>query len=250
MILYFSGTGNSAYVAEKIGRQAEDETVNLFEKIRSHDFSEIHSDKPWVVVSPTYAWRLPRIVQEWLMKTKLTGCRNIYFVLTCGGNIGNAGVYAKKLCVSKGMQFYGCIPVVMPENYIALFTAPAEEETLAIIRRADEAIEKAALLIKTKEIYTQSDITWKDRMNSGIVNDLFYPVFVHAKKFYVTEACVSCGKCEKLCPLENIRLENGRPVWGKSCTHCMACICKCPKEAIEYGGHTKGLVRYSCPETD
>lgn len=102
MILYFSGTGNSAYVAEKIGRQAEDETVNLFEKIRSHDFSEIHSDKPWVVVSPTYAWRLPRIVQEWLMKTKLTGCRNIYFVLTCGGNIGNAGVYAKKtVCIKR-----------------------------------------------------------------------------------------------------------------------------------------------------
>ena len=36
------------------------------------------------------------------------------------------------------------------------------------------------------------------------------------------------------CPLNNIRLENGKPVWGKHCTHCMACICDCPKEAIEY----------------
>ena len=40
-------------------------------------------------------------------------------------------------------------------------------------------------------------------------------------------------------PLNNIRLENGKPVWGKHCTHCMACICDCPKEAIEYGKRAK-----------
>ena len=52
-----------------------------------------------------------------------------------------------------------------------------------------------------------------------------------------TDACIGCGKCVELCPLNNIRLENGKPVWGKHCTHCMACICYCPKEAIEYGNH-------------
>ena len=45
-------------------------------------------------------------------------------------------------------------------------------------------------------------------------------------------------------PLNNIRLENGKPVWGKHCTHCMACICYCPKEAIEYGKKSKGKPRY------
>jgi epoxyqueuosine reductase QueG len=44
--------------------------------------------------------------------------------------------------------------------------------------------------------------------------------------------------------LNNIRLENGKPVWGKNCTHCMACICYCPKEAIEYGKKSKGKPRY------
>ena len=43
---------------------------------------------------------------------------------------------------------------------------------------------------------------------------------------------------------DNIHLENGRPVWGKNCTHCMACICDCPKEAIEYGKKSKGKPRY------
>lgn len=248
MILYFSGTGNSAYVAKKIGAQTGDETVNLFRRIRDRDDSDIHSDRPWVIVSPVYAWRLPRILQEWLSRTKLTGSREIYVVLTCGDSIGNAGTYASKLCEARGMEFRGCIPVVMPENYIALFSAPAKDEAMEMIRRADEAIEQASLLIRAGKTCTPSDITLTGRINSGIVNVLFYPLFVHAKKFYATEACISCGKCKELCPLENIRLDNGKPVWGKSCTHCMACICRCPEGAIEYGRHTSGKVRYVCPE--
>ena len=60
------------------------------------------------------------------------------------------------------------------------------------------------------------------------------------------DTCIGCGKCEKACPLNNIKLVDHRPVWGKRCTHCMACICRCPKEAIEYGKHSEGLPRYVC----
>ena len=52
MILYFSGTGNSEYVAKRIGREIQDEVLNLFEKIRSGDDSEIKSERPWVLVVP------------------------------------------------------------------------------------------------------------------------------------------------------------------------------------------------------
>ena len=43
MILYFSGTGNSEYAAKRIGRELDDEVVCLFEKIRSRDFTKMHS---------------------------------------------------------------------------------------------------------------------------------------------------------------------------------------------------------------
>ena len=56
--------------------------------------------------------------------------------------------------------------------------------------------------------------------------------------------CIGCGKCVELCSLNNIHLENCKPVWGKNCTHCMACICYCPKEAIEYGKKSRGKPRY------
>lgn len=248
MILYFSGTGNSKYVAERIGEELQDETFNLFEKIRSCDFSEMKSSKAWVIVSPTYAWRIPRILYDWLSKVRLRGNKSIYFVMTCGGDISNAGEYVKKLSLDKGMEYMGCIPVVMPENYIALFNTPTKKEAIEIINKGEKTIKQIVRTIKNNEIYNQPKITFKNKLNSGIVNSIFYPAFVHAKKFHVTDKCISCGICEKVCVLNNISMKNGEPVWGDNCTHCMACICRCPKEAIEYGKHSKNKIRYTCPE--
>ena len=247
MVLYFSGTGNSEYVAKRIGQGISEEVMNLFEKIQKDDVSEIRSDSPWVVVAPTYAWRIPRIVQNWLEKAALAGSREIYFVMTCGGNIGSAGKYLEKLCAAKKMRCLGCCGILMPENYIAMFSTPDQDEALKIIQQAEGAIDEAILKIKSGEPFPEVRATLTDRLSSGIVNDLFYPMCVRTKKFYVTDACISCGKCVKVCPLNNIRLDNGKPQWGKRCTHCMACICRCPKEAIEYGNHSKGRPRYICP---
>ena len=79
---------------------------------------------------------------------------------------------------------------------------------------------------------------------SGSVNKMFYSLFVKADAFNVDGKCIGCGKCEKICPLNNIKIQNGKPVWGKECTHCMACICHCPTEAIEYGKKSIGKPRY------
>ncbi|MCI9568306.1 MAG: flavodoxin [Lachnospiraceae bacterium] len=246
MILYFSGTGNSEYVAKRISKETGDKCINLFEKIRNHNVSEIHSERPWIIVAPTYAWRIPHIVQNWIQDTPFTGDQNMYFILTCGGNIGNAGKYLAKLCKSKDMNYCGCMGIVMPENYIALFSAPTQEQAMQVIDQAEPVIDRAIGYIKNGSIFPQTDISFKDNMNSGIVNNIFYPVFVHARKFYVTGGCIACGKCVNVCPLSNIHMENKKPVWKDHCTHCMACICHCPKEAIEYGKHTKGSMRYTC----
>lgn len=246
MILYFSGTGNSEYVAKRIGKEAGDEVMNLFDKIRNRDFSEMHAPRPWVFVVPTYAWRIPHIVQKWIENTSFTGNHDVYFIMTCGGSIGNAGKYLEKLCRKKNMNYRGCMGITMPENYIALFSTPTQEEALQIINQAEPVIDRAVAYIKNGDALPQIDISFKDSMNSGIVNNLFYPLFVHTKKFYAADACISCGKCVNVCPLNNIRMDSGKPAWGNDCTHCMACICRCPKEAIEYGKHSQGLTRYTC----
>lgn len=64
MILYFTGTGNSEYTARRIQQKTQDTIRNLFPFIRQRKAEPMHSQRPWVIVTPTYAWRIPRIVQE------------------------------------------------------------------------------------------------------------------------------------------------------------------------------------------
>ena len=87
-----------------------------------------------------------------------------------------------------------------------------------------------------------------DKLKSGPVNAFFYRFVIKAGPFRSTSACVGCGKCAAVCVENNIRLRDGRPVWGDRCTHCMACICGCPAGAIEYGRASRGKPRYQCPE--
>ncbi len=244
MVIYFSGTGNSAYVAKKVAESIGDETLDLFERIRNKDYSSVKSDRPFIVSAPTYSWQIPHILRKYLEKTPLEGNGKIYFLMTCGDDIGNAEKYLKKLCVSIGKEYMGCAVFRMPENYIAMFTAPNKEQASRIIAKQTDNIKAAAEKIKKTEKLDAVAVNLTGKLKSGIVNKAFYSFCVSAKKFYATDACISCGKCEKLCPLGNVTMADGKPVWGKNCTHCMACICKCPKEAIEYGKKSKGKNRY------
>nr|WP_330362421.1 EFR1 family ferrodoxin [[Clostridium] dakarense] len=183
MIMYFSGTGNSAYVAKRIGKEIGNESLNLFEKIRNCDYSYLTSDKPWVIVVPAYAWRIPRIVHEWLMKTKLGGNRDIYFVMTCGDSNGDAGKYLKKLCIAKGMNYKGCKSIIMPENYIALFKTPDKNEALAIIEQSEQIISDTAQYIRNNLAFPEPHVTFKDKFNSSLVNDIFIHYLFILKNF-------------------------------------------------------------------
>ncbi len=243
MILYFSGTGNSKYVAKKIQSVSGDEVISINDLMKKGSKEEIKSDKALVFVCPTYAWRIPRVVEDFIRETKFSGNNEAYFVLTCGGDTGEAVNYTKKLCNEKGFKFKGLSSVIMPDNYIAMYDAPTKEEADKIVQKAAKKISDISKDINENKDIPQEKITVVDKLKSGVVNTIFYSAFVSAKGFYSTDKCISCGKCEIVCPLNNIQLVDGRPKWGKDCTHCMVCINKCPKEAIEYKNKTKGKVR-------
>lgn len=248
MILYFSGTGNSAHAAKVIASQIGDQCLDLFDRIKTHNHEAITSDKPWIIVVPTYAWQIPRIVRDWLLAADLQGSNKVYFVMTCGDEAGNAEKYNQALCVQKEWTYMGTAGIVMPENYIAMFDVPDEDTAKRIVNAADRRLCRLSEYILQESRLPKEKVSLIDKLKSGIVNTLFYPLFVKAKKFYVKEHCTSCGLCAKVCPMNNIKVKNVKPVWGKNCTHCMACICKCPVEAIEYGKISEGKPRYLCPK--
>lgn len=247
MILYFSGTGNSAYAAKYTAEIIGEEAVDLFDKIRNNNYSSVYSETPWVIAAPIYCWQLPHIVRDWMMKTEFEGNKEIYFLMTCGSEVGNAEKYLKKLCDAKGLTYKGCGQIVMPENYIAMFEAPDKQKAERIVKAAERTLDAAAKAIKEGKTLPPCKPGLVGKLKSSIVNVAYYPLIVKDKKFYAKDSCSGCGLCAAKCPLGNITFSYGKPQWNGNCTHCMACIAYCPCEAIEYGKVSVGKERYICP---
>lgn len=247
MVLYFSATGNSEYTAKQIAAKIDDECINLFEKIKKNDFSEINSEKPFVFVCPTFAWNVPLFFRDWIRNTSFSGDKKAYFVMTCGADIGGAGKHNASLCKEKGFEYKGTGEIILPDNYIYASTMDTREEALETVEKCQEKLETVASTILKGDYLCEK---WQllDPMKSGFVSTMFnrFSKMV-SKNFYADENCIGCGKCEKLCVMNNIIMENGKPRWGENCSQCYACIHRCPKKSVQIKHHTEGKDRYVFP---
>ena len=250
MILYFTGTGNSRYLAECIAGRLSMPVYDLNACIKTANTEPVKTGRDVVLVTPTYTWRIPRLVTEWLKNAELIGAERIWFVMNCGSEIGNAAEYNRQLADEKRLQYMGTAHIIMPENYIAMFNAPTADKACEIVSEAEPSLNNVIACIESGQKLSAPRNSVYDRFMSGTVNPIFYRFIVKARAFRVKDSCIGCGICEAQCPLNNISLKDGKPVWGDNCTHCMACICYCPKETIEYGKRSKGKPRYHFEEIE
>lgn len=248
MIIYFTGTGNSRFVAKRIAEATGDNAVDAGQWIRKGERVSFTEAGTYVFVSPIYVAAPPRAFQEMIRSAEFPRGSRVWFIMTCSGGMGAAPVYCKRLAEEKGLTYLGTAQVRMPQNYLIFFKTFPVEENRKKIEAALPEIDALAEQIRTENAFPEPDIKFYDYPSTQMILSPYYRWFIGAEKFFATDACIGCGRCVSVCPLGNIRLESGRPVWGDSCTHCMGCINLCPKEAIEYGKRTRGKLRYHGPE--
>lgn len=244
MIFYFSGTGNSQFIAEVINEELKDKMISINDEMRKESENTFYSDKSYVFVVPTHAYRIPNVVNEYIQNISLQGSKDIYFVLTCGASIGNAHAYAKQLALQKQMNFKGLISIRMPENYIALFTSPSNEKARIIINKGEEQAKEISQYIIKNQEFPKRKSTVLGWLLSTVSYPIFYRFIVKDKGMKVTDQCIHCQQCVNLCPVHNIIMVNNKPEFQHHCIHCMACICSCPTEAIVYKNRTQKKNHY------
>ena len=142
----------------------------------------------------------------------------------------------------------GTAQIVMPENYIAMFDAPqADEARDASSPSAQPDIDRAIAAAPGRPAPSRRRANrLYDRFMSGPVNPHLLCLLRQGERLRrFGDACTGCGQLRpRAVPTNSITLRDARPVWGKACTHCMACICYCPTSAIEYGKKSLGKPRY------
>ena len=183
MILFFTGTGNSQYIAARIAKSLGDELLSMNDRIKAGNTSPITSGERLVIVTPTYAWRIPRIVRDHLAETDFPCGAQAWFVMTCGSEIGNAAKYNHELSQKKQLTYMGTAQIIMPENYIAMFDAPRSEEARQIVAKAEPDIDRVISAIRAGREFAPPRNNLYDRFMSGPVNPIFYSFFVKANAF-------------------------------------------------------------------
>ncbi|MEA4956597.1 NAD(P)H-quinone oxidoreductase subunit I, chloroplastic [bioreactor metagenome] len=249
MIFYFTGTGNSLYVAEKIQKSEHVKLVDMGRALNENIFNyKVEKGEKIGIIFPVYFYGMPTIVSEFINKLNLETEETpfIYTIITCGSGIGNADKSLAKLLKSKNLELSSSYSIEMPSNYIMIYDPANKEDSKITINAANKSLKKIIDEIKNRKkgYFVKHGI-------SAIVTPIayrFYGMFRKTKKFRVTEKCTVCGLCETVCPSKAIKMNDERPKWIKQkCSHCNACINRCPSRAIEYGNSTIKRNRYINP---
>lgn len=251
MIFYFSATGNSKYVAERIAAVTGDRLISLRDAVRSRNYRyEVGRNERIGFVAPDYFQGLPSIVHFFVNKLVLKNYENqyVYLILTCGQWTGDAAGQMEKLLRKKGISLSARFGILMVDNYVPAFTIADKEEVTRILEQAEASIDEAQRVIWDRGI---GDYNRCQGPAPAAQTALMYPMYANGrstKAFVVTDACIGCGLCQEICPCGAISLRDGRPEWRKpKCVRCLGCLHRCPFEAIHWKKADESRGRYYNP---
>ena len=251
MIFYFTGTGNSQWVAKTVAEGLSERAIAIADYIDGETFElppfELQSAECLGFVFPVHSWGIPPVMRTFIERLGITGYngQNVFGLFVCGDECGYTKDMFLKLIHAKGWKSRHTYSIQMPNNYILLPGFDVDSKELEI-----QKIENAKLKLPhiIKAIRDDSPIDeYKKGSMSFLKSRIIYPMFckysLNSRPFHTTSACTSCGHCVKMCPTKNITWKD-KPVWGNYCTQCLSCINRCPSRAIEYGKKSQKKGRY------
>jgi ferredoxin len=167
-----------------------------------------------------------------------------------GGNPGYALNHVIAALKTTGTNLSAGFGLAMPDNFMPLFNRSSKDNQSKVLKEASPAIKKIAETIKKRGKYLLPiNYSIKNWVLSNPINKLWLHFHKKSDKlFWANAKCNSCGLCQAVCPVCNIKLAHGRPQWQRDCQCCLACIHWCPQQAIQYGWFTDKKERYQNPE--
>ncbi len=171
------------------------------------------SDERVGIISPTYYWSLPSLVEEFLKKLNLQFEKRpyLYYVATYGTTSGASAAMADNLMKEKGLSFDACFDVKMPDTWTPVFDLSDPDHVRSILEESDREIKE--LTDKIARQITGKHMGPTTPYVLGMIGSALYNGNVRkTSHFTVTDACIGCGLCARKCPVHAITMEGGRPV--------------------------------------
>ncbi len=253
MIFYFSGTGNTQWVAEHLARATADRTIPIAGKSEGKACFNLSERERIGFCFPIHGWRPPKILRNFIRNLSFANADGhyCYAVCTCGDETGLAIDILNKDLGAIGLHTDSAFSIAMPNTYVCL--PFMDTDGTKIEARKTDAARKTLDTISQSVADRQCGVFALKKGQfpsflSYVLGKYFSRQMVTDKHFFVDEpACSKCGICARACPIGNIRWSPGRlPEWERNgkCTCCLACYHHCPNHAVCYGKATRGKGQY------
>ncbi|VBB07337.1 flavodoxin signature [Lucifera butyrica] len=263
LILYFSGTGNTCFIAEKIRDElcrgnydVQLSAVETFPPAKVDKFDVL------ILGYPVYACDMPLFLQDYVNELTLPRTQKAILFSTMGFYSANAFRKIGRRLIRKGMVPLHFAEVKMPGSDGLVFMG---KESRYVMKVRSTNFNEAAMIKKAvaeiagvvanlggangkRAEAKLPPVKWSGWIMGGLMSLIYKLVEKKMKrKFRADEQCIKCRLCERICPSRNIAVQE-EVIFADRCFLCMRCINQCPTEAIQIGAKTQGKFRWKGPD--
>ena len=237
-ILYFSGTGNTEYVARLFKYYFKQQNIET--KVIDITKKRFISDEYDFLTlgAPVYAEFYPRYFVNWIKdKIPIGHGRKVIIFTTLAGNSSSSLNEMVEIMKEKEYKVEIATEIKMPNNYYIsnIFQMPTEEDIEDRKHNAELKVEELVndfisgnALIDSSAFIRRTIVRPVHSMFAEYSNKW-------AKKNLTVDmkVCVKCNKCSKNCPTQNITVGD-EFIFREDCIYCLKCVNSCPVNAFRY----------------
>ncbi len=237
-IYYFSGTGNSLYVARELQKRIPEATLIPMVSLLNRDL--INSDADSVgFIFPIHLAMAPAPVIEFVKKMDLKSAEYIFTIVTRAGSQHRAFIDLENILKKKGKTLDSYFSLNLPSNDPKFegWKPTPEKEIRKLESNVQNKLDSIQEIILNKEKSHEEDAEFITPMPAFLILSKILPLLnrFYNVEFYADSNCVGCGTCEKVCLSGKVKMIDGKPVWQKEvqCFFCHACLNYCPQHAVQ-----------------
>lgn len=260
-IYYFTGAGNSLFVARELERRLPGSILTPMVSLLDNDVIETSRGAVGFVF-PSHGMVSPIPVRRFLERLDPRPAGYLFAVVTRGGSRFLDFGRIDRMLARRGRRLDARFLVNMASSDPKLedWEVPSEDELARIEARVIEALGPMARVIAERRTSRGEDTGYLYPsgffLNHLVMLGVRYAELSGVKDyFYSDENCRGCGTCEKVCPSGKVRMVEGRPRWSDDvkCFLCYACLNYCPAHASQIKdkwymkSHTRRNGRYPHP---
>lgn len=246
--IYFSGTGNTKFCVTRFLEKCGGKAYSIEDKV-----SALSEDNDIVLGYPVYYSNMPMIVRDFIeQNAELWRGKNVFIIATMGLFSGDGTGVAARLLKKYGAVITGGVHIKMPDcigDVKLLKKSP--QENRETVKLAAQKLDEAAERLRNGDSLREG-LGFFDHIAGLFGQRLWFygktKSFTQNPKIDVKK-CVGCGACVRLCPMENIMLQDRKAVSGNRCTMCYRCFSNCPRQAITIIGK-QVIVQYKLVDRD